>query len=64
MKRFVRRQTTEDHRLKLLARADELKASLLHTSVQAAALDGDAVSVSEPILAAPRLTLDQMWGLE
>gem|GEM_PF-2243692 len=64
MKRFVRRQTTADHELKLMARADELKASLLNTSVEPAAIDGGAVTVSEPVLAAPRPSLDQMWGLE
>jgi len=47
-----------------MARADELKASLLNTSVEATAIDGGAVTVSEPVLAAPRPSLDQMWGLE
>jgi len=68
MKRFVRRQSADDRELKLMARADELKADALRprtTTVSAAqALGGEALSDVEPVLAAPRPSLDQMWGLE
>jgi len=68
MKRFVRRQSAEDRELKLMARADELKADALRpptTAVSATqTLGGVALSDVEPALAAPRPSLDQMWGLE
>ena len=68
MKRFVRRQTTADQELKLMARADALKADLLRSSTITASAtqtgDGDAMTKGESVVPAPRLSLDQMWGLE
>jgi hypothetical protein len=68
MKRFVRRQTTADQELKLMARADELKADLLRSSTITAsateAVGGDAMTNGESVVPTPRPSLDQMWGLE
>lgn len=68
MKRFIRRQAADDRQLKLTARADELKSDLLSTVTTTAsatlASDVDAVTDVEPVLATPRPSLDQMWGLE
>jgi hypothetical protein len=68
MKRFDRRQAADDYQLKLIARADELKADLLVTATTTASatvvLDVDVVTDEETVLAPPRPSLDQMWGLE
>ena len=68
MKRFDRRQAADDRQLKLIARSDELKADLLVTAATTASetvsLDVDAVSDEETVLAPPRPSFDQMWGLE
>ncbi|HEV3267884.1 MAG TPA: hypothetical protein VGZ68_05730 [Acidimicrobiales bacterium] len=50
--------------MKLMARADELKAQLLRTSNETVSIDGGAMTNSEAALATPRPSLDQMWGLE
>jgi hypothetical protein len=54
--------------LKLIARSDELKADLLVTATTTASatvvLDVDVVTDEETVLAPPRPSLDQMWGLE
>jgi hypothetical protein len=68
MRRFVRRQAADDRQLKLVARADELKADLLvdttTTASETLALNIDAVTNEETMLAPPRPSFDQMWGLE
>jgi len=68
MKRFTKRPAADDHELKVMARADELKADLLRTATDTASaavsIDGVAVTAIDPVLATPRPSLDQMWGLE